>query len=244
MFLNMLPEGLRPWVADAADVVKTVLIAIVVLKLLFGADMLVPLVVVTSSSMVHEPGDSSWRAWMTGRGISDDRVDSFPMQGGFNMGDMILVKNPEAGLGDVVIYERDFHHLHFESTDPIIHRVVGVAYVRGYVPVDSDGTLDCLTLDGLKPYAELVRDCHRGVEDCPYPDYPVGGDFRFFITKGDHNTGTDQCSSRLNISYPVNEEQVKGRALLRLPYLGWLKLLLNFIISIPVYVFRLLTLQF
>jgi signal peptidase I len=235
-FLARLPAWLSPWVRDIVDVGVTVLVIIVVLKALFGADMLVPLVVVTSESMVHEPGDMSWSTWMTDRGFTPQTVASLPMQGGFNMGDMILVKDPKAGLGDVIIYERDLDHLTFTSRDPIIHRVVGVANVRDYSVVGVEGTIDCLDAQSILPYVKTIKDCQGKIGYCPYPRIPSGGDFKFFITKGDHNDGTDQCNNRMNIAYPVNDAQVTGRALLRLPYLGWPKLILSFI-------FRLVTFQ-
>jgi len=236
-FLGWLPSWLSPWVRDLADVGLTVLAVIVVLKLLFGADMLVPLVVVTSESMVHEAGDMSWSAWMGDRGLSAAQVASFPLGSGFNVGDMIVVKDPDAVLGDVIIYERDLDHLTFTSRDPIIHRAVGVAHVKDYRITGVEGTLDCFSEQSLQPYIQFVRVCQSGSGYCPYPRFPEGGDFRLFITKGDHNEGSDQCNSRLNISYPVNSAQITGRAFLRLPYLGWPKLILSIL-------FRLLSGQF
>jgi hypothetical protein len=229
--LARLPPWLSPWVRDGVDVGLTVLTIIVVLKLLFGADMLVPLVVVTSESMVHETGDESWSTWLEARGVPNAVVDSFPLQGGFNMGDMILVRDPNAVLGDVVIYERDLDHLQFASRDPIIHRVVGVADVKGYSVVGAEGTLDCFSAQSLQPYVEVVKKCQSGGK-CPYTRYPKGADFRFFITKGDHNDGSDQCNKRLNIAHPVTDAQVSGRSLLRLPYFGWPKLILNALFQI------------
>jgi hypothetical protein len=242
-FLMLLPPWLSPWVRDIVDVGVTVGVVIIALRLLFGADMLVPLVVVTSESMVHEPGDSSWSLWMTGRGLSEEEVSTFPMRGGFNMGDMILVKNPDANLGDIIIYERDLDHLDFPSKDPIIHRVVGIVHVRDYDVVGSEGTLDCYDTEEFKSYVNRVVACQKGMQGCPYTRYPETGDFRFYMTKGDHNDGTDQCSSKLNISHPVTDAQVTGRAFIRLPYIGWLKLLLNLILSVPKFIFKVITLQ-
>jgi signal peptidase I len=235
--LAKLPQWLSPWVRDIVDVGLTVAVVIVVLKLLFGADMLVPLVVVTSESMVHQSGDNSWSTWLLSHGYQKDAVDGLPLSWGFNMGDMILVKDPHAALGDVIIYERDLDHLQFSTRDPIIHRVVGVAHVANYSFSGSEGTLDCFDAQKLRDNIDMVRACQTKTGHCPYTRYPSSGDFRFFITKGDNNEGTDQCNKRLNISYPVTDAQVTGRALLRLPYLGWPKLLLNLL-------FRIVTLQF
>ncbi|MGY5881600.1 MAG: hypothetical protein RTV31_15220 [Candidatus Thorarchaeota archaeon] len=242
-FLSGLPPWLSPWVRDFVDVGITVLITIIVLRIIFRADMIVPLVVVTSDSMVHEPGDNNWKTWMTSRSIPEDMVMSFPLISGFNMGDMILVRDPNAGLGDIIIYERDLDHLHFKSKDPIIHRVIGVAYIEDYRVVGSEGTLDCHNFEDLQTNIDFVLNCQKNAGYCPYSKYPNTDSFKFFITKGDHNEGSDQCSKRLNISYPVTDAQVTGRALLRLPYIGWLKLILNFILSIPILIFKVVTLQ-
>ena len=236
-FLGWLPPWLSPWVRDLVDVGATVGVIIVVLRLLLGADMLVPLVVVTSESMIHQPDDLSWKLWMRERGLSDKAIESFPLISGFNMGDMILVRDPKAGLGDVVIYERDLDHLTFMTKDPIIHRVVGVAHVGNYKVVDVEGTLDCLSPPTLEPTIKMIMECQTKKTYCPYTRYPNGGDFNILITKGDNNEGSDQCNKKLNIAYPVNEAQVTGCAYIRLPYLGWPKLLLNII-------YRILTLQF
>jgi hypothetical protein len=236
-FLGRLPHWLSPWVRDAVDVGLTVLVIIVVLKALFGADMLVPLVVVTSESMVHEAGSQAWLSWMQERGIPGGVAETFPLSGGFNMGDMIVVKDPNAALGDVIIYERDLDHLTFQSRDPIIHRVVGAAHVVDYAVGSTEGTLDCQSAATLQQQVDAVRRCQAGSGYCPLPRYPKTGNFTLFITKGDHNEGSDQCNSRLNISYPVTDAQVTGRAFLRLPYLGWPKLILSIF-------YRILTLQF
>jgi signal peptidase I len=235
-FLGRLPLWLSPWVRDLVDVGLTVAVVIIVLKVLFRADMLVPLVVVTSGSMVHDSGDTSWIKWLSSRGLGEPQIGSFPMSSGFNVGDMILVKDPHATLGDVIIYERDFDHLTFATRDPIIHRVVGVAHVENYSIAATEGTLDCQNPQMLSSYVERIRQCQLKVGYCPYPRVPSTGSFDLFITKGDHNGGSDQCNQQLNIAYPVNDAQVTGRALLRLPYLGWPKLILNLI-------YRLVTLQ-
>ncbi|MFH1055853.1 MAG: hypothetical protein V1744_07165 [Candidatus Altiarchaeota archaeon] len=239
-FLSILPAWLSPWVRDIVDVAVTVLVIIVVLKFIFRADMLVPLVVVTSDSMVHEYGDGSWKTWMTNKGITDPTIAEFPMQNGFNMGDMILVKDPNTALGDVIIYERDLDHLTFQSKDPIIHRVVGIVHVENYQPVRSEGTLDCYRLADFNQYVVKVIECQRSKSYCPYTRYPLTGNFKFYLTKGDHNDGSDQCSTKLGISHPVTETQITGRALLRLPYLGWPKMLLSLIFQILSLPFQLL----
>jgi hypothetical protein len=235
--LAKLPSWLSPWVRDFVDVGLTVLTIIIVLKVIFQADMIVPLVVVTSDSMVHETGDNSWETWITSRGITKDKIDSFPLSNGFNMGDMILVRDPKAVLGDVIIYERDLDHLTFASKDPIIHRVIGVAHVKDYRISGTEGILDCFNVQTLQSEIDMVRRCQATLGNCSYTRYPKTGNFSLFITKGDHNAGSDQCNARMNIAYPVTDAQVTGRALLRLPYLGWPKMALNILIRIVTFQF-------
>ncbi|HHQ45458.1 MAG TPA: hypothetical protein ENN13_04915 [Candidatus Altiarchaeales archaeon] len=222
-----LGEKVLGWVRDILDVALTVGVSIILLKLLLGADMLVPLVVVTSGSMIHEPGDNSWNTWMEERGIRDEAIRGFPLTGGFNIGDMMIVKYPDANLGDVVIYERDLDHVFFAQHDPIIHRVVGVAYIEDGKYVSSDGSLDCMSGRRMQEFADLVESCRQNMDECPYPAIPGEKTYRFMMTKGDNNDYSDQCglNKASTIAYPVNEAQILGRGWIRLPYLGWLKII-------------------
>lgn len=223
------------WIRDFAEVGVTLAAILLILRITLGAHMLVPLVVVTSGSMVHEPGDEGWVRWLTERNLTADLIQKFPLSDGFNRGDMIVTISPEARLGDVIIYERDLAHLNLGSNEPIIHRIVGVVLVKDWAVVNTSGTLDCLTKEEFeKKYVKYVRDCVEKTGYCVYPYYPESGSFGFYITKGDHNPASDQCSGysvlRNGIAFPVNEAQVSARGWVRIPYLGYLKLLLNTII--------------
>ncbi|VVB54330.1 Uncharacterised protein [uncultured archaeon] len=215
------------WFRDAVEVMVTVAVILVVLRLALGADMLVPLVVVTSGSMEHHVGDLTWRTWLLDRNVSG--VDGFPLTSGFQRGDMIVVKSPDAHLGDVVIYQRDLDHIGFPlGREPIIHRVVGVVSVKDGVVAGWGGTLDCFKPDDFAQFISKVDDCREG-KRCVYPSFPSGKEYSFFITKGDNNEATDQCSGRFEISYPVTESQVTGRGFFRIPYVGYIKLAMNFL---------------
>lgn len=52
----------------------------------------------------------------------------------------------------------------------------------------------------------------------------------FFITKGDNNAGIDQQNQRFEF---VSEKDVKGRVVLKIPYAGYLKLLLFLQFDVP-----------
>lgn len=224
-------SNLNPWIRDLLDLALTVGISLIVLKIMFGADMIVPLVVVTSGSMEHEPADTSWLDWMAREGLDRKQIlDEFPMTSGFNTGDMLIVIYPGAELGDVIIYERDRLHDHFAQRDPIIHRVVGVINVYKGQVGKIEGTMDCVTIQDVKSRINDIKKCGINPNGCPYTRIPETEKYRLLVTKGDNNERSDQCSS-IEISYLVNEAQVLGRAQYRLPYIGWLKILLNWMLT-------------
>ncbi|RLI88900.1 MAG: hypothetical protein DRO62_02825 [Candidatus Altiarchaeales archaeon] len=227
---------IRGWLRDFAEVAIALTVIIGVSKLLLGAHMLVPLVAVTSSSMLHTSDE--WQNWLISHNISEEELKGFPMGGGFARGDMILTITPDnkgvihpffsdTKIGDVIIYKRD--KLHRGNAPPIIHRVVGVVWVEGWRVRDTDGTLDCLTVEDFEDrYIPYVKNCVYG-SSCPYTDFPETGSFRFYITKGDNNPGSDQC---VNIALPVTDAQLTARGWIVIPYVGWLKLALNFLLGL------------
>ena len=226
------------WVRDFVEVAVTLAVIIIVLRVALGSHTLVPLVVVTSGSMEHN--SDAWVSWLKGRGVGESEIEDFSFQGGFWMGDMIVTKAPggygflfgETKVGDVIIFERDKKHLHSTgNTEPIIHRIVGVVEVEGGEAVRSAGALDCLKLSDFEVYLDKVGACQAG-RNCEYGKVPEGGDYNFYVTKGDNNPGTDQCGSRGGIVYPVTDAQIKARGWIRLPYIGWVKLLFNFVLKV------------
>ncbi len=237
-----LQKKILGFLHEVGEVIVTLLAIILISRLIFGANMLVPLVAVTSQSMLHQ--SDSWQTWLNSHGFSESEIRTFPMQNGFDRGDMILVISPdgkgkifgfefptlfsETKLGDVVIYERDLAH---GAGEPIIHRIVGIIHVENWIVKSVDGTLsDCITAEDINSkFVPMVVDCQNKKTSCTYKSYPKTGNFNFYVTKGDNNPGIDQCGS---IAYPVNEEQLVARGWIRLPYIGWLKLLLNEILNL------------
>jgi hypothetical protein len=75
-----------------------------------------PLMPVISNSMQH--WDDSWRIPYEGRG---DNTYRFPLQGGFEKGDLVVVRGvsspSEIRVGDVVVYQRS------PGVMPVVHRV-------------------------------------------------------------------------------------------------------------------------
>jgi len=232
-----IKKEIKGLLKDLLEVAVTLAVILIVSKFIFGANMLVPLVAVTSNSMLHT--NDGWSTWLNAKGIPEAQVGSFPLRSGFSQGDMILTITPdgkgtilpifsETQLGDVVIYNRDSLH---RGNEPIIHRVVGVVNVADYSVSGIEGTLDCLTEEDFnEEYIKSIKDCQMG-EECPYNEFPEGGNFRFYITKGDNNHGTDQCGPGNGIALPVPDSQLTARGWIRIPYLGWLKLGLNRILG-------------
>lgn len=228
----------KGWLIDLGEVTWVLLTIIISSTIFLGSKMLVPLVAVTSGSMLHSD-NSNWKSWMINHGIPESEISSFPMQNGFARGDMILTITPngkgtlfqifpDTKLGDVVIYTRDKLH---PGNEPIIHRVVGIVEVKDWKVSNKIGTLDCLKEDDFEnTYIQYVRNCAEKTGFCPYPKFPETGNFRFYTTKGDNymtNKVTDQCGMGGGISLPVTEKQLTARGWIRLPYIGYLKLLLN-----------------
>lgn len=229
-------SGVWAWIKDFIEVGVTVLVLIVVLRLAFGSLTLVPLVVVTSGSMLHV--NEGWSNWLNNSWSDEALVSSIPFQSGFAKGDMIFTVSPDkyhlfpdTRLGDVIIYDRDLAHLYkYASNEPIIHRIIGVIWIEDGSVARVDGTTACLDNESFRKYIDFIRNCQDGKDKCLYPRYPEGNVYRFYITKGDNNPSPDQCGVNGGIAYPVNQEQLKARGWVRLPYVGWIKLLFNYIL--------------
>jgi hypothetical protein len=247
----------KPLWREILEVLGTLLIILVVLQLLLGAHMPVPIVAVVSCSMIHEDdaisslsykfaesvwpvllegrckydSGNSWRKWVTDK-IPEADIDNFPLKGGFSVGDMVLVITPDGAgtilpffsktkVGDVVIYMRDRR---VSGNEPIIHRVVGIVDVRDGRVFNISGTIDCYAQKDFETkFIPYIKSCQKGSFNCAYRSFPEGDSFRLYITKGDNNRGTDQCGGIL----PVTDQQILARGWIRIPYLGWLKLILN-----------------
>jgi len=191
-----------------------------------------PLVVVESESMVHE---GAWETWHEGLGLAPE---DYAFGGGMGIGDIILVKGDDTDdivVGDVIVYTK-LECDRLAGGEAIIHRVVGIVDVKGGI-VETSGAVSYE--DGV-----VKTPCNSGAgDDLGYslaeikerfsdPQVPLfrdfeTDDFRLFITKGDNNKREDQClraEDKCEISYPVHENMVIGRAKVDVPYLGYVKL--------------------
>lgn len=88
-----------------------------ILMLVFNSET--PLMPVISDSMKHY--DESWREVYEQRGENTRR---FPLQKGFEKGDLVVVKGvdspSELKVGDVVVYQRS------SKTIPVVHRILAI----------------------------------------------------------------------------------------------------------------------
>jgi len=187
-----------------------------------------PFVIFTSHSMTHT-GDQ-WKIWLEEH-ISKSEITKFPFQNGIEAGEIILLTSPNnIKLGDIILYNRNKEkkqkliinqstgiHVRVYNRnnrkEPILHRVVGIVHVKEWKISKIEGTLDCLDEeDFYETYIPYIQNCISNSDECPYPQYPQTGTFKFYITKGDNNRKSDQCPIQYAISLPVNEKQIIGKA--------------------------------
>lgn len=102
--------------------------------------------------------------------------------------------------GDVIIYHPNGN----TQVTPVIHRAM-FWVEKGENWYDKTD----------KQYVGDASNCSE-LANCPAPN-------EGFITKGDANQSYDQATG---ISSPVNPNWIKGTAKLRIPWLGWIRLLL------------------
>ncbi len=184
-------DSVSSWVANV--IVAFLLIRFIVypvLGLILGTHF--PIVAVVSESMEHglhdgvlcgrqlasfpESFDKYWSVcglWYEHNGITQERFKDFPLQNGFDKGDVIVLwraSKENIELGDILVFQGT-------KPQPIIHRVVKV--------------------------------------------WQDNNDY-YYQTKGDHNS--DSIPGVLG-ELAIGEERVFGKGLLRIPYLGWLKIL-------------------
>lgn len=99
--------------------------------------------------------------------------------------------------GDVIVFRPDNR----TNTDPIIHRAkFYVEEGENWYPRADESLVD-------------ADDCEE-LRNCPAPN-------EGFITKGDANTYYDQPQE---MSGPVDPEWIQGKAMVRIPALGWIRL--------------------
>lgn len=104
-----------------------------------------PVVAVVSASMQHDNADVTYYQWLQNKyGYNRSYVNSWPITGGFAIGDMPIVqRSNNYQVGDVIVYDAG-------QKAPIIHRVVAIN-ADGTYQTKGDNNRDQL------PYELSVR---------------------------------------------------------------------------------------
>jgi signal peptidase I len=221
--------GVLPWVLN-------VLLAFVLIKfvlfpglgLAFGSEL--PVVAVMSGSMEHEADaagmvcgrpvpasyDASFNAfwdlcgdWYASRGIDRAAFEGFTLHRGFDKGDIMVILGPGRGsidVGDVIVFRS-------REPYPIIHRVVAIDRSGEGVTYQTKGDhnpaqiVTYVVTDGRG----LVAACHR--EGAPVR-----------CSEGLPVTRETPGAIPILDETRVKGEDVIGHAVLRIPWLGWVRI--------------------
>ena len=122
--------------------IVNIILAFVIVKFIifpglgWALDTDYPLVAVVSGSMEHEGLDlDEWwdenGAWYEENGVEKAEFEAFRMKNGFNKGDVIILKNKDVEVGDIVVYQGGYVY-------PIIHRVTFINEDENTVVVKGD----------------------------------------------------------------------------------------------------------
>lgn len=220
-------QSIAIFLRDAA--IAAAFVALVLLAMFAYTGLWPPLVVVESNSMMHgEDNHSNVGTIDTGDLVLVKKVDSVSDIETY-MDSQISGHKTYGDYGDVVIYKRGGS----DTTTPIIHRALI------YLEINSDGTSyrseslrqaptdKWSTSDPTDTWDQLTSSLT--ISNVGYNHLSVTIDVRSlvsshrsgFITKGDHNLGTDQMYAAYG---PVDIDWVVGKARGEIPWFGLLKL--------------------
>lgn len=148
------------------DKVKYVLITLLLLSIFYFSFLGILTLVfrtgsfwmtVVSNSMKHE-GDA-WRSYFISRG---DNTYNFPIQGGFERGDLLIIQGvssvSDIAIGDVLIIDRG------ENVTPLTHRVVEMWEENGRLVLKTKGDANTASYDYFYEGGRKVQG--------DYPIYP------------------------------------------------------------------------
>jgi len=227
---SRIPKKYQPIVTFLRDAaVAAAFVALVLLAMFAYTGLWPPLVVVESNSMMHsDDNHSSIGAIDTGDLVLVKKVDSLSDIETY-MDSQVSGHKTYGDYGDVVIYKRGGS----DASTPIIHRALI------YLEINSDGTSyrseslrqaptdKWSTSDLTDTWDRLTSSLT--ISNVGYNHLSVTIDIQSlasshrsgFITKGDHNLGTDQMYAAFG---PVDFEWVVGKARGEIPWFGLLKL--------------------
>jgi signal peptidase I len=254
-------EKTKPLWRDVLEVLLSLAVILVVLRLLLGANMPVPLVAVVSCSMLHEDdvigsvsygfaratgplfaegicvydAGKTWKEWIKQR-VPDADIEGFPLKSGFSVGDMILVTTPD-GNGTIFPF--------FSRTrvgDVVIFNRDEKS--RGGEPIIHRVIGIVKVQKGQVAGVEGTLDCFTEHEfESRFIPYVTscrqGGPCPYkTVPSGDDyefyltKGDNNRGSDQCNGILPIPSSQVIARGWIRIPYIGWLKLFLNRIMGL------------
>lgn len=216
------------WIANlviAFIVIKFILYPL--LGFLFGAGL--PVVAVVSSSMDHDAVDGSvcgvqvsddysgsldayWNVcggWYESRGIPLEEFSEFSFRNGFKKGDIMVILGPSRSapqLGDVLVFEAQQQY-------PIIHRIVSIVETPQGMVYATKGDHNPAQISEyvlVNEFGTAYR-CERG-------GVPMPCGLGVLVTNETPN------AVRIVDETIIAEEAVIGKAVLRIPLLGWVKI--------------------
>jgi signal peptidase I len=221
--------GILPWLLNillAFLIIKFIVFP--ALSLIFGSAL--PVVAVMSGSMDHRADaddticgravgeaysgslDAYWNmcgGWYEERGITFEQFAAFPLKRGFHKGDIMVILGPSRGMiavGDTIVFQS-------REAYPIIHRVVAVTSTpEGMVygtkgDHNSDQIVSYFAVDGRG----FVSPCHKNGVPSSCSD-------------GEQVRPTTPGAIAILDETQVPHEAVIGRAIVRIPWLGWIKI--------------------
>ncbi len=241
--LRTLWKKTRAFLADDSSILSwlvNLLIAFVVIKfiiypvlsLLFGSTL--PVVAVVSSSMDHGAVDGTicgkradsvhgfdeyWNqcgGWYEARGITKAEFSEYPFRRGFDKGDIMVLVGPsrsEIKQGDILVFEAQQQY-------PIIHRLVNVTTVDGEIIRSTKGDHNADQISEYMVASALgASRCHTKGMPAPCPI-------------GEPVTRITPGAVRVIDETYITDDQVIGKAVLRVPWLGWVKIWFTDLLSL------------
>ena len=227
---SRIPKKYQPIVTFLRDAaVAAAFVALVLLAMFAYTGLWPPLVVVESNSMMHsDDNHSSIGAIDTGDLVLVKKVDSLSDIETY-MDSQVSGHKTYGDYGDVVIYKRGGS----DASTPIIHRALiyleinsgGTSYRSESLrqaPTDKWSTSDLTdTWDRLTSSLTISNVGYNHLSVTIDIQSLASSHRSGFITKGDHNLGTDQMYAAFG---PVDFEWVVGKARGEIPWFGLLKL--------------------
>jgi len=152
-------------------IILGIVLAVVVKQLLvFGLSTDMPVVAVLSQSMQHNDVERTHYEWLADRmGYDRTEIDSWPIAGGFLVGDMPIIKGEdEYAVGDVIVYSVSGQSV------PIIHRII---------KINSDNTYQTKGDNNMNQFPYEFKVSESQIHGKVIFVVPKLGHFKVFMTK-------------------------------------------------------------